>query len=104
MKYFLIASLGILLAGPVMARPHICQPVVDAQLREAGVAQSSIASTTIERDVSGGEDPATLGYTYWMRMKACQQGYLLVTLYDNCQPIGKPETVGGCEIAGVEKC
>ena len=105
-----ISSLAIatfLMTTPLLAQTHICQKVVDSELSRVGVSPDAIASTRIERDYgsSGGESgPEFTGYTYWMKMKACSKGYLLVTMHTTCQPIGDPATVYGCQVSGVKQC
>ena len=38
MKMEILVALGLVISAPSIARPHICQPAVDAQLQKAGIA------------------------------------------------------------------
>ena len=102
----LVTMGGLLLSVSSLADTHVCQSVVDAELSKRGISPDSIASTEIEtnRGSTGDtSDAKVYGYTYWMRMKSCDRGYLQVTMWDSCQLIEAPFTSGPCTIPGIRK-
>ena len=106
MRIAVLAATGLLLSVSSLAQTHVCQSVVDAELSKRGIAPDSIASTEIEtnRGSTGDtSDAKVYGYTYWMRMKSCERGYLQVTMWDSCQLIEAPFTSGPCTIPGIRK-
>ena len=104
MKTELLVALGLVISAPSIAQTHICQPAVDAQLQKAGIATNRVTSTDVVRDTTGGtENTQLLGYTYWMRMKSCKKGHLLINLDENCG-FQQIFTDSSCKIAGVPHC
>ena len=103
MKMEILVALGLVISTPSIARTHICQPAVDAQLQKAGIAANRVTSTDVVRDITDPEKGRIDGYTYWMRMKSCKKGHLLINLDENCGVL-QVFTDGSCKIAGVPQC
>lgn len=105
MRTIILIVLGLVISSPSIAKTNICQPAVDAALQKYGLAPSDVASTQIGRQVTGSEDGVLFAYQYWMRMKSCSKGHLIVDLTLDCQVKGAGAyTTGPCEIAGVPHC
>ncbi len=103
MRMVIMVALGLVISAPSIAKTPICQPAVNAQLQKDGIALNRVISTDVTRDISSGEDGLLYGYMYWMRMKSCKKGHLLINLDENCGVL-QVFTDSSCKIAGVPRC
>ena len=103
MRMVIMVVLGLVISAPSIAQTHICQPAIDAQLQKDGIALNQVTSISIGRERTSGEDGSLYGYKYWIRMKSCKKGHLIIDLDLYCDVKGV-YTSGPCEIAGVHKC
>ena len=101
MKLALVMSLclGAACASPVTERG--CEGTVMSEIAKVGVARDQISSLTISPQTQSDEDHRTVGYTYWMRLKSCRSGYLIVDTTNFCY-IEQVYTTGECRVSGVK--
>ena len=74
---------------------------VHAEIAKFGIAPDQISATTVSPQTESGEDHRTVGYTYWMRLKSCSSGYLIVDTNNFCH-VQQVYTTGECQVRGVE--
>ena len=103
MRIAILVAAGLLISTPLMAKSHVCQTAVNKELTKYGLAPSDVASTEVGRQRTGSEDGVLFGYQFWMRMKSCSKGHLIVDTDLYCRVKGS-YTDGPCEIAGVPHC
>ena len=104
MRTVILVALGLVVASPSIAEVHICQPAVNAQLMKYGIAADRVSSTTAMNEILGGsEGGVRVGYKFWMRMKGCSKGYLVVDTDLDCN-VEQTFTAGPCKITGVSDC
>ena len=103
MRTVILVALGLVAASPSIAEVHICQPAVDAQLMKYGIAPDRVSSSAVLNEISGSREDVRLGYNFWMRMKGCSKGYLVVDTDLQCN-VWQTYTDGPCKISGVPDC
>ena len=103
MRTVILVALGLVVANPSIAEVHICQPAVNAQLMKYGIAADRVSSTTVLNDIAGGMEGVRVGYKFWMRIKGCSKGYLVVDTDLECA-VWQTYTDGPCKISGVPDC
>ena len=104
MRMVVLLVLGLVAASPSTAQVHICQPAVNAQLIKYGIAIDRVSSTAVINEILGGSMGGVhVGYKFWMRMKSCRKGYLVVDTDLNCD-IEQTFTAAPCKISGVPDC
>ncbi len=103
MRAAILVALGLVVASPSTAQVHICQSAVDAQLTKHGIAADRVSSTAILNEISGSREDVRVGYKFWMRMKSCSKGYLVVDTDLQCT-VWQTYTDGPCKISGVPDC
>lgn len=86
-------------APPVEERG--CKSTVKATVAPLGVTAAEVDAATISTEANAGEDNHTVGYTYWIRPKACSAGYLVVDVTTFCY-VQQVYTSGDCQISGVK--
>jgi len=94
----LCLGLAAACAAPVERRG--CEGAVNAAIAAVGVAPDRIASTAVSPQTESGDEHRTIGYTYWMRLKSCNSGYLIVDTNNFCH-VEQVYTTGECQIGGV---
>jgi hypothetical protein len=104
MRMTLLAALGVVVAGPVFAETYVCRHAVKEALMSYGIAADRVKSTSVySRFMGDGDDGIHVGYRFWMRMKGCDKGYLIVDTDFVCQ-VEQTFTDGPCKIAGLPDC
>jgi hypothetical protein len=77
-----------------------CQGAVNAEIAKFGITPDRIAQTVVSQQFDAGEDGRVIGHTFWMRLKSCGSGYLIVDTNSFCH-IQQVYTTGDCRVAGV---
>ncbi len=103
MRTVILVALGLVVASPSTAQVHICQTAVNAQLMKYGIATDRVSSTAVLNEISGSREDVRVGYKFWMRMKGCSKGYLVVDTDLDCN-VEQTFTAGPCKISGVSDC
>lgn len=77
-----------------------CDAEVAPALRELGVPEDDVQSVQVTRR-NGAPNPQT-NYVYdaWVRLDACDTGYLVITLTRYCH-VQQSYTRGDCQVSGV---
>jgi len=99
-----LVALGLVAASPSTAQMHVCQPAVNAQLMKYRIATDRVSRTDVMKEIAGGSMGGVhVGYKFWMRMKSCSNGYLVVDTNLNCD-VQQTFTAAPCKISGVPDC
>lgn len=103
MRHFVLVVLCVLAASPAAAQEFDCRAAVSGALQSYGIAEDRVTSTRAYNRVAGGGDGVHVGYRFWMRMKECDKGYLIVDTDFVCN-VEQTYTDGPCKIPGVPDC
>ena len=95
----LCIAVACLSASPATA----CRNAVYNEIAKFGVTQDQVSKITVSRNVEAGEDGRRIGSTYWLTLKQCSSGQLIVDTDTTCR-VTQIYTTGACEVSGVHKC
>ena len=100
MKFAFMISFCLAAACATTASAMACQSAVNAEIARFGVTPDQISKTVVSRNVEAGDDGRIIGHTYWMQLKSCSPGYLIVDTNRTCY-IQQVYTTGECQVTGV---
>ena len=104
MREAILVALSLTISSPALGQAHFCQPAVNAALGKYGIAPDRITeSDVLGRKLGSDGESVSIGYKFWLRMKDCQKGYLIVDTDLDCN-VEQLFTDAPCQIAGVPDC
>jgi hypothetical protein len=95
---FLVPLLA--LAGSVQAEEHVCRPAVEAAFAKYRIPAERVTITRPERRFLGSSEGVNVGYKFWLPIKDCDKGYLIIDFDLDCN-IDQIFTSGPCKFPGV---
>jgi hypothetical protein len=93
----------LMLASPSYAEGYVCQPALNPIFSKYGIDAQRITITSPVRRKTGGTEGVTIGTKYWLPIKDCNKGYLIVDLDLDCY-VDQIFTSGPCKLSGVPDC
>lgn len=98
MRTAILVALCLVASCPSMAEVHSCQPAVNAEISKYGVPPERVSEYIVVTESP--PDSAAVGYKFWMRLKGCSSGYLVVDTDLVCN-IEQTYTDGACLVSGI---
>ena len=87
----------------MFTKHKVCRSAVDGELKKHSIPAESVTITSPARRILGGNEGVLIGYKYWMRIKGCAKGYLVIDTDLDCN-VEQTFTSGSCKISGVPDC
>ena len=103
MKRSITIPLCITVACLSATPANACRYAVNNEISKFGVTPDQVTKMTVSRNVEAGEDGRRIGSTYWLTLKQCSSGQLIVDTDTTCR-VTQIYTTGACEVSGVHKC
>jgi hypothetical protein len=103
MRIHTLVAMALIVGSPTMAKDYICQSAVESQLTKYRIPADRIEMSSPARRVLGGNEGVRVGYKYWLTIKNCTAGYLIIDTDLDCN-VGQIFTSGPCKLSGVPDC
>ncbi len=103
MRTKFLVSMVLMLGSPSNAEEHICRPAIDSAFAKYGIAADRVSITSPVRRKLGGNEGVNVGYKFWLPIKDCSKGYLIIDMDLRCN-VDQIFTSGPCKFSGVPHC
>lgn len=100
MRTEIFIALALVVGSPSIAEAQICRSAVEAELKKYGDVADRVSVTQPESRFLGSNEGVRVGYKFWLRIKGCSKGYLIVDTDLDCN-VEQIFTDGPCKISGV---
>jgi hypothetical protein len=103
MRKEILVSMVLVLGSPSNAAEHICRPALNSVFANYGIAAERVEITSPARRRLGGNEGVNVGYKFWLPVKNCDKGYLIIDMDLDCN-VDQIFTSGPCKFSGVPDC
>ena len=98
-----LMAMALVIGNPAVGGAQVCRSAVDEVLTKYSIPAERVTITSPARRKLGGNESVHVGYKYWMRVKGCTKGYLVIDTDLDCN-VEQTFTSGPCKISGVPDC
>jgi len=103
MRTEFLMAVALVIGTSSVGGAQVCRSAVDGELKKYSIPAERVTITSPARRKLGGDESVHVGYKYWMRVKGCTTGYLVIDTELDCN-IDQTFTSGACKIPGVPDC
>ena len=103
MRTEIVVAMVLVWGSPSIADEHICRPALNSVFAKYGIAADRVSITSPARRKLGGNEGVNVGYKFWLPIKNCSKGYLIIDMDLDCN-VDQIFTSGPCKFSGVPEC